>query len=82
MTPLDRPLTDVLTEKQPWEKSDLAETPNIPIAYVGAKKLPDGRWRLFFVGTRNEVFPGEFFRSASEARNFFKVQQVKAQAAT
>ncbi len=64
-----------------WETSDLAFSPNIPISYSQAKKQPAGGYKLFYAGTRNEIFVGELFASMSEAKNFFKVQQIKAQAA-
>jgi len=51
--------------------------PNTPKSYVQAKKRPDGKYQLFYIGTRNEVFPGELFNSASEAKGFFEVQKVK-----
>jgi len=68
--------------KEPWETSDLANRPNIPASYVQAKKQANGKYKLFFTGTTSEVFEGELFASASEARSFFKVQQAKAQEAT
>lgn len=46
-------------------------------AYIQAKKYPDGRYRLFYRGTRNEVFPGRFFKSAKEARQYFLTQKAK-----
>lgn len=58
----------------------LEATPNIPIGTTEAKKQSAGRWKLFFRGTRNEVFPGEEFKSAAEAKQFFKVKQLKAKA--
>ncbi|KKM93989.1 hypothetical protein LCGC14_1202850, partial [marine sediment metagenome] len=67
--------------KEPWETSDLATSPNIPIGTTEAKKQADGKFKLFFRGTRNEVFQGEKFVSAAEAKRFFKVQQLKAQQA-
>ena len=69
------------TQKEPWEKSDLATTPNIPADRVQAKKQPEGHFKLFYRGTGNEVFTGEKFTSAVEARRFFLAQQAKAQAA-
>jgi hypothetical protein len=70
-----------MSTKEPWEMSDLATSPNIPDGRVSAKKQPDGQYKLFFTGTGNEVFAGETFRSVSEARTFFRVQKLKAQAA-
>ena len=67
--------------KQPWETSDLATAPNIPVSTVKAEKQVGGKWKLMFRGTRNEVFQGELFDSAAEAKRFFKVQQIKAQEA-
>ena len=46
-------------------------------AYIQAKKNPGGFYQLFYRGTRNEIFPGEKFYSASEARQYFKVQKIK-----
>ena len=71
-------LEDAPVAKQPWELSDLATTPNILIDRIQARKQPDGKYKLLYRGTRNEVFVGELFNSASEARNFFKAQQIKA----
>ena len=65
--------------KQAWETSDLATAPNIPDSAVKVEKQAGGKWKLFFRGTTNEVFQGELFNSATEARNFFKVQKLKAQ---
>lgn len=65
--------------KQPWEMSDLATAPNIPIGNVKAEKQVGGKWKLMFRGTRNEVFQGELFNSAKEARSFFSAQKAKAQ---
>jgi len=67
--------------KEPWENSDLVNRPNIPASYVQAKKQANGKYKLFFTGTTSEVFEGELFASAPEARSFFKAQQVKAQKA-
>ncbi|KKN09323.1 hypothetical protein LCGC14_1047720 [marine sediment metagenome] len=64
-----------------WKTSELATCPNMPMGYVQAKKQPGGEYKLFYASTRNEVFVGELFTSAPEARTFFKVQQIKAQAA-
>ena len=52
--------------------------PLTPDSYVQAKKRPDGKFQLFYIGTMNEVFPGELFSSSSEARQYFKVQKIKA----
>lgn len=75
----EKPVRAVTAGKQPWETSDLATAPNIPIGSTEAKKQADGKWKLFFRGTLNEVFQGEKFNSAAEAKQFFKVQQLKAQ---
>lgn len=69
------------TEKQPWETSDLATAPNIPESRVKAERQTGGKYKLMFRGTSNEVFEGELFNSASEAKQFFKVQKLKAQQA-
>ena len=65
--------------KEAWESSDLRYAPNISLGYIKTKRGSDKLHRLFYVGTKNEVFAGETFRSALEARMFFKVQRVKAQ---
>lgn len=61
------------------EPSPFDEAPNMSLGMVEAKKRPDGKYRLFFRGTRNEVFPGELFNSALEGRNFFKAEKAKFQ---
>jgi hypothetical protein len=50
-----------------------------PLGYAKAKKQADGSYKLFYIGTENEIFPGEKFKSASEARNYLKVQLAKQQ---
>ncbi|MCK9433165.1 MAG: hypothetical protein M0R00_09435, partial [Candidatus Omnitrophica bacterium] len=64
--------------KEPWEISDLAAKPNIGIDSIRALEQPDGKFKLFYRGTRNEVFPGNTFNSATEAKKFFSVQKGKA----
>lgn len=76
---LEEPEVKVTPEKEPFELSDLAATPNIPIGSVESKKQTDGSFKLFFRGTKNEVFQGESFRSSREARKFFREQKAKAQ---
>lgn len=44
-----------------------------------AQKQPDGSYRLLWLGTRNEIFPGEKFKSPAEAKNYYKAQQAKQQ---
>jgi len=61
-------------------KSIFEEAPNIGLASIEAKKQVNGKFKLFFRGTRNEVFPGEVFESSMDANNFFKAEKVKAQA--
>jgi hypothetical protein len=61
----------------PEKPSPFDEAPKLSIDRVEAKKRPDGKFQLFFRGTRNEVFPDESFRTAAEARNFFKVEKLK-----
>ena len=55
-----------------------AEAPNMTTARTQARKDPDGKWKLFYIGTRNEIFPGEKFVSAAEAKNYFNAQKAKA----
>ena len=44
---------------------------------VQAQKQADGTYKLAYTGTSNEVFPGERFTSAWEARNYFKATRQK-----
>ncbi len=46
--------------------------------YIEARKYPDGKYQLFFRGTCNEVFPGKFFSSVNEARQYWRVMKAKA----
>ncbi len=57
-------------------KPDITST--MSEAYIQAKKRADGKWQLFFRGTRNEVFPNELYNSAEDARMAFKVAKAKA----
>lgn len=46
--------------------------------YIKAKQSPDKKsWKLFYIGTSNEVFPGELFRTAQEARQYWRVMKLK-----
>ena len=63
---------------EPWAKSDLAVAYNTPESRVIAKKREDGKYQLFYNGTKNEVFKGELFNSVKEARRFFYIQKIKA----
>ena len=64
----------------PKKPSPFDEAPNMNIARVQARKQPDGKWKLFYQGTRNEFFPGEVYSSAAEARNAFKVEKARFEA--
>jgi hypothetical protein len=68
---------EAVSTKEPWQTSDLAVKPNIKIESIHALKQSDGKFKLFYRGTRNEVFPGNTFNSATDARNFFSVQKNK-----
>ncbi len=60
-----------------------------PMHYMKASRGRDGRYRLFFVGTANEVFPCRSFSTAAAARQYAAAraaleaacQQVGAEAA-
>lgn len=65
---------EVLSPKEQQNNIDVSKTPD---SYVQAKKLPNGKYQLFFTGTRNEVFPGELFKSAREARQYFRAIKAK-----
>lgn len=75
------PKVVIAVKREAFETSDLATSPNISESQIQAQKQADGKFKLFFRGTRNEIFQGELFNSASEARQFFKVQKIKAQEA-
>jgi len=40
------------------------------LTYVMARRGNDGRWRLFYRGTGNEIFPGQTFATSAAARAF------------
>lgn len=46
------------------------------MGWVQARKQFDG-YALYYRGTRNEVYPGERFRSAHEARQYHAVHLVQ-----
>lgn len=46
-------------------------------AYIKAKRGPDGRYRLFFRGTRNEVYPGLDWPTAAAARMHYRVEAAR-----
>lgn len=50
-----------------------------PAHYLTARKGADGRYRLFFIGTRNEAYPGETFDTAAAARMFVRVAAARRQ---
>ena len=58
----------VIVPKSGVEIADVSSTPD---SYVQARKEGQNS-KLFFVGTRNDVFPGAVFDSTTNARNFFK----------
>ena len=47
------------------------------IGYVRTTKYFGKGYQLFWLGTRNEVYPGMFFVSRAEARAYHKVQIIK-----
>lgn len=49
----------------------------VPEGYTQARKRPDGKWQLFYIGTRNEVYPGVLFASLREARQYFRAMNAK-----
>ena len=49
----------------------------IPMHYVTARKGTDGRYRLFFTGTTNEVFPGMAWTTARDARMHAAVHNAR-----
>lgn len=38
--------------------------------YITAKRGPDGAWKLYYRGTRNEVYAGLAFANAASARRY------------
>lgn len=57
------------------EASILNSVPGI--GYVQAEKVGDGKYKLFWRGTRNEIFPGMEFRSPNEGKHYYAVQKLK-----
>lgn len=45
--------------------------------YYQARKQPNGMYKLYWTGTRNEVFYGELFRTPQEAKQYVQVQIIK-----
>ena len=90
---LDTPVTHrrviekALSEGKPVPKEVLADYPNLqkgkgeePLpneSYIEAQRQIGGKYKLFYRGTQNEIFPNELFNSAQEARNYFKAQKTK-----
>lgn len=67
------------------EGVETAATPQEPLpndSYTEARKRPDGKWQLFYRGTRNEVFPNEVFQSSSDARGYLRAMRAKRAEAT
>ena len=48
----------------------------IKMQYVQARKEGNG-YRLYYRGTRNQVFPGETFKSQQEAKMYYRVKLIK-----
>ena len=47
------------------------------LSHIEARKFSKGGWRLFYLGTQKQVFPGEIFKSASQARQYFVSMKLK-----
>lgn len=47
------------------------------MAYIMARKCTDGRYRLFYRGTTNEVFPGMTWTTAAAARMHAMVEAAR-----
>lgn len=45
--------------------------------YTTARKQPYGWYKLYWIGTSNEIFPGELFRTPTEAKQYYQVQIIK-----
>ena len=45
-------------------------------SYAQARKSGNG-YRLYWRGIRNEIFPGELFRTPAEAKQYLRVQIMK-----
>ena len=50
---------------------------NYQPGYAQARKMGNG-YRLYWRGTRNEIFPGEVFKSPAEAKQYLYVLIIKA----
>jgi len=51
--------------------------PKSALTYSQARKQNNGQYKLYYVGTKNEIFPGEEFRTAQEAKMYLKVMLFK-----
>jgi hypothetical protein len=72
LPPVPRPSVQALPSVEEY-----AQNPIGSIGYIQARRSPRGFWQLFYSGTNNEIFPGEKFSSASEARQFWKAVAAK-----
>lgn len=78
VAPPDAP--PVATSQAPADSGvarEVTDVSRLQESYVQAQKQPDGTYKLAYTGTSNEVFPGERFQSAWEARNYFKATRQK-----
>ncbi len=50
------------------------------MTYIKAERGSDGGWRLFYRGTRNEVYAGRVFANAASARRYAAARAAAEQA--
>lgn len=47
--------------------------------YIQARKVSPQSYALYWKGTRNEIWPGERFKSPQEARMYWRAMKLKGQ---
>lgn len=52
------------------------QTINLRMQYIQARKQ-NGGYVLYYRGTRNQVFPGEVFKTARIARSYCQAMMIK-----
>jgi len=77
-------LDSLIQEAENWREFKVGEPYSTLGAegYIEAKKAPEGHYQLFFRGTRNEIFPGEKFKSPSEAKQYWRAMKAKEKIGT
>jgi hypothetical protein len=74
---LDQPAPEEQSRPEPQTLPSNPVTDLGSEGYIQAKKQPDGNYKLFFRGTRNEIFPDKTFNSPKRARDYWLDQKQK-----